>query len=93
MAAVVTDAVIGWFFDVLNLVLSALPTVPVPDWLDASGFMGTVFQHVGGLGVWFPIPLLVTVLGALVAVWVVAFGIKVVRIIASFFTLGGGSAA
>ena len=40
-----------------------------------------------------PVPLIITVLGALIAAWLTGFVIKVARIVASFLTLGGGSAA
>jgi len=45
------------------------------------------------MGVWFPSTLVITVLTGVLALWLVGFGIKIVRIVASFFTAGGGSAA
>lgn len=78
-----------------RLVLSLFPAGPdagqVPDAM-ASG-VGTVLGYAGGFGNWIPWgqvgPALVVVLGVLVA----AGAIKLVRIVASFLTLGGGSAA
>lgn len=78
----------------LHVLLSALPVVTVPDWLASiSGAMSLVFQAAGSMGVWFPAGLLVTVLMAVLSLWLVGFAIKIVRIVASFFTAGGGSAA
>jgi hypothetical protein len=45
------------------------------------------------MGVWFPAPLVLTVLGALLTIWLVSFSIKVIRMVVSLFTGGGGSAA
>ena len=89
----VTDAIIGWFFNVVGFLLDLLPTVTVPDWLSASGPMATVMTYAGSMGAWFPAQLVVTVLLGVLAAWGVAFAIKLARIVASFFTAGGGSAA
>lgn len=90
----ITDYLIKWFADLTHVLLGWLPAVPVPSWLgDADGLMGTVFGYAGSMGVWFPVPLAVTVTGAILAAWGIGFAVKAVRIVASFFTLGGGSAA
>lgn len=78
----------------LHALLIALPTVTVPTWLSSNNSAFTsVFQAAGSMGVWFPTTLVVSVLAGVLALWVVGFGIKIVRIVASFFTAGGGSAA
>jgi hypothetical protein len=90
----VTDAVIGFFFNVINSVLGLLPTITVPDWLSsADGPIATVLGYAGSMGAWFPSTLVLTVVTAVLATWAIGFVIKLVRIVASFFTLGGGSAA
>jgi hypothetical protein len=88
----VTDAIISALTAVVHLILSALPTVTVPGWMSDNGAIGTVFQDAGSMGVWFPVPLAVTVVGAVLAAWAVGWGIKLARIIASYLTAGGGSA-
>lgn len=79
---------------ILHALLSVLPTVTAPTWLtDTTGAAATVFSAAGSMGVWFPAPLLLTVLAGLLTLWVAGFAIKLVRMVASFFTAGGGSAA
>lgn len=79
---------------VSHFLLGALPVVPVPGWLSGlAGAIGTVFGFVGSMGVWFPGPLALTVITALLAIWVTGLAIKVARMILSLFTGGGGSAA
>lgn len=81
----------GWL---LHALLSALPTVTVPTWLSGSdSAFTTVFSAASSMGVWFPTTLVISVLTGLLVLWLVGFGIKIVRIVASFFTAGGGSAA
>jgi hypothetical protein len=77
----------------LHALMSVLPTVTAPAWLtDTSGAAATVFSAAGSMGVWFPAPLLLTVLSGLLVLWLSGFAIKLVRMVASFFTAGGGSA-
>ena len=89
----ITDALIGFFFNVIGALLDLLPHFTVPSWMSATGPMGTVFTYAGSMGAWFPTSLAVTVLLAILTAYGVGFAIKGVRIVASFFTLGGGSAA
>lgn len=90
----VTEALIGLVGWVVEQILGVLPTIPVPSWASSSsGALATVFQAAGAIGGWVPLGLLGTVLGALLAIHLAAFGIKIARIIASFLTAGGGSAA
>lgn len=90
----VTDWLIELFASLVGTILSWMPTFPVPEWLSsADGALATVLTYAGSMGAWFPSGLAVTVALAILAAYVVGFGIKIVRIIASFVTLGGGSAA
>lgn len=86
----------GWlaqlFGSLLHLLFGALPVIAVPSWLSTSGPMATVFADAASMGVWVPTTLMVTVLTALLAAWLAGFAIKVARIVASFLTVGGGSA-
>lgn len=81
----------GWL---LSALCAALPVVTVPSWLSSSdSAFSTVFAAAGSMGVWFPSTLVVTVLTALLALWLVGFGIKLARMVLSLFAAGGGSAA
>lgn len=80
--------------NVFDWLFSGLPPYTPPDWLSGlSGAAAQVFSVASSMGVWFPATLVLTILGALLAVWLVSFGIKVARMAISLFTGGGGSAA
>ncbi len=90
----ISDAILTFFQGVLHAMLSALPAVDVPGWLvSGASAVTTVFSFVASMGVWFPGSLALTVMTSLLGVWLIGFGIKVVRIVISLFTFGGGSAA
>lgn len=90
----VTAAVLDVLAMIAMALLDALPDTEVPDWLNsASNFIPTVFNFAGSLGVWVPWSLLGIVMAAVVAVWVGSFAFKLIRIIISHVTGGGGSAA
>lgn len=66
---------------------------PVPGWvLSIAGMVARVASAMSGLGAWFPVELVAPVVIAVVLTFTVGLAIKVVRIVASFLTLGGGGA-
>lgn len=90
----ITDAIIGLLTNLVNTLLGSLPTFAMPSWFAAAaGPIQTVMGVGASLGAWVPTGLVITVLTALLAANGVAFGIKIARIVASFATFGGGSAA
>jgi hypothetical protein len=90
----ITEAILGLFIGLFSLVLSLLPTRPAPGWLDdGAGYLSSIWTAGAGLGAWIPWTLVGTVFSAILACVVIGFTIKIVRIVASFFTAGGGSAA
>lgn len=90
----ITEAVANFFLGLVAALLSFLPTNEPPEWLTSiGGFVGTVYGYAGQMGAWFPVTLVRNVALAVLTAYLVGFGVKVVRIIASFLTLGGGSAA
>ena len=90
----ITDAILSFFGGILHSIMQALPVVEVPGWLSSgSSAVAGVFGLVGSMGVWFPGGLALSIIGTLLAVWLIGFGIKIARIVISLFTFGGGSAA
>jgi hypothetical protein len=89
--------IVEWILSLGTLLLtslcSTLPVITVPSWLSSTdSVFSTVFSAAGSMGVWFPAPLLVTVLTAVLAFWLIGFTVKLARMVLSFFTAGGGSA-
>jgi hypothetical protein len=75
--------------------IGSLLTVPSPPAFLSSlpGWIGTVGGYVANTGVWLPWSLAAAVGSAYAAILGVGLAIKLVRIAASFVTLGGGSAS
>lgn len=82
---------------VANFVGWIIEGVPAPDLsvLDEgiTGFVDLFLSVVGPFTHFFPLTLMGVILGAYIAIWASGVGLKLVRIVASFFTAGGGSAA
>ena len=82
---------VGW---VVGNIFSVMPDIPVPDWFTGAGStLAELFGAAGSMGVWIPIPLALNVMGVLFSAMFGGALIKLARIIASFLTAGGGSAA
>lgn len=90
----ITDALIrfgGW---IVHSLLGLIPEWTAPEWVTSAGSaIASVLSWVDSLSVWFPMRLLGVVAAAVTGAWLVSFGVKIVRIVASFLTAGGGSAA
>lgn len=79
---------------VVSAVGGLFGSVAVPEWVDAiSGVSSELAGYAAGFGNWFPIADAIIALSFVVACTLIGFGIKLVRIVASFLTAGGGSAA
>lgn len=90
----ITEALMSVVTGLVSVLLGSLPVVPVPGWLsDLSSGVSSIAAAGSGLGVWLPVPLIVAVITTVFGAWIIGFGIKLARIVASFLTLGGGSAA
>lgn len=73
--------------------LGGWATADPPNWLDnAEGGIQTLFQGGASMGAWLPIQFALGCIGVVLAVKLLALGIRIVRIIASFLTAGGGAA-
>jgi len=92
---VITEFFLFLMRSIAELVLSLFPDGPDPDELDGTvtSGLGTLFGYAGGFGSWVPWSTIGGALLLVVACLVAAGVIKLVRIVASFLTLGGGSAA
>lgn len=89
----VTDVLLGWLGALWSWLMGLFPVIDPPDWLAGTGdALTTVTDHIGGMGRWLPFGLLGAVLGTFFLILAAGFVVKVVRIVASFFTAGGGSA-
>lgn len=90
----ITEKILGLGGWIVAQILGALPSIPVPGWARSSdGLLGQVFGLAGSLGAWVPLGVLGTVLAGLLTIHLAGFGLKLARIVASFLTAGGGSAA
>jgi hypothetical protein len=90
----VTLAIMKLIEAIVHAILFIIPPIPVPSWLtSSSSAFATVFADADSMSVWFPTALALTVLAAYLAIRTTGFLIKIGRIVASFMTGGGGSAA
>lgn len=85
--------IVEWFLGAVTWILEGLPKMP-PD-IEAffNDFIVRIEQLVGIVGVWgYAIPWEMVGLSITVSLWgvAVAIAVKLVRIVASFLTLGGG---
>lgn len=73
---------------------SLFGTMTLPGWwANVDGWLTTLGGHAAGFGQWIPWATAINTATFVVACIGVAFVIKLVRVVASFFTAGGGSAA
>ena len=90
---------IQWVFDLLaaliNFFLSLFPDMPPIQSLAAQIASGvsTISSYASKVGEFVPWSLVTGCMATIFAALIVGFIIKVVRIVASFLTAGGGSAA
>jgi uncharacterized membrane protein len=90
---VITEWLMGLGASLVQTLLGALPPVEVPAWVaQGSGKVSEVMAIARSLSAWVPIDLAGGVVVAVIACLIAGLGIKVARIVASFMTVGGGSA-
>ncbi len=90
----ITDAVLMWLSDFFVGLIGTLPDFNSPAWLTDTLPDGiqTVGQYASKMGPWIPYDAVGLVLATVAAIVGIALAIRLVRIVASFLTLGGGSA-
>lgn len=87
------DWLLGLLRQAWDWIVAQIVVPSPPGWMvDAAAMMGQLTSQVGALSNWVPIPVLVGVLAWGAMLVVAAFTIRIIRIIASFATLGGGGA-
>lgn len=90
----VTDWIIQALAAFVSWVLGLFPVLDMPDWVaTVVTFVSSTVTNALALGNWIPWPMVGLAFVFIWAAWLVALGIRVARITASFFTAGGGSAA
>jgi hypothetical protein len=88
----ITASILWLAASLFQLVVSLIPVGDPPAWWgDLAGYLGTIWGYCDQLGAWIPWSLAGTVVGAILDCLLVAMGIRVVRILLSLFTGGGGA--
>jgi len=91
---VVTDAILRVLGAFATFLIGLMGTWELPDWLSTVvTFVANLVTQAAALGNWIPWQHVGIALALIWASFLIAFGVRVARIVASFFTAGGGSAA
>lgn len=89
----IVEAVVSLLVALVDGALALLPSAAPPAWFTSAGSQwSSLMGQVSLMGNWFPVSLATNVVGAVLGSWVIGFTIKVVRLVLSYFTAGGGSA-
>jgi hypothetical protein len=90
----VTKALFDVLFVVPTWLLSIFPTYTLPAWVgEIPAQVGGVVGYMEAMGNWIPVEHFAPAFGLVLISVGVAAAVKIARIVASFVTLGGGSAA
>lgn len=91
----ITDSILNLLGTLGRFFASLVPSLPDPGPIlgGITGNLSTLFGYAAGSGAWIPWDVGGACLLAVVAVFVSAFGIRLLRIVLSVFTGGGGGAA
>lgn len=80
--------------EVIGFIGGLFPAIDAPAFLGSiTSGVNTVVGHMAPLGVWLPFGAAGTAVQFVIAAAGVALVVKLIRVVASFFTAGGGSAA
>lgn len=90
----IIEALVTLLRGVVEFLFGLLGDLPAPGWLtDLSGQMSGLVATGASMGVWVPWSVLGAGMAAVGTCLVVSLTVRVVRIVISLFTGGGGSAA
>jgi hypothetical protein len=91
---VITQWVIDLVAAVWSLLVSAMGTAAAPGWLTGlTGQLDSLVAAGSSMGVWVPWSVFGPALASVVVCAGIAFAVRMVRMLLSLFTGGGGSAA
>lgn len=90
----IVEGLMSFFFALVRTVMQLLPSFNPPEaFTNANGWIADIWAAGAGLGAWIPWSVVGIATGMVIAAIGIGFAIKLVRIVASFLTAGGGSAA
>lgn len=90
----IIEGLVNLLVGVVELVFDAFGKGAAPGWLTGiSGQLATLVQAGASLGVWVPWGVLGTGMAAVASCLGISLTVRVIRIVVSLFTGGGGSAA
>jgi hypothetical protein len=90
----IPEGFFDFMFGLAGFLVGLFPSGGAPAWLtDGAGYLSQLFEKASGLGAWINFGLAGTVMAAVLACVALGLGIKVVRMVVSVFTGGGGGAA
>lgn len=90
----ITSWLLGLITGFIAWAVSLLPTWDPPAWLlTAEVTFRNAIEGVSAMGYWLPIGAMGTVAAAVLAAMALGLAIRITRIVLSFLTAGGGSAA
>ena len=58
---------------------------------ELTAFMDDLFTNAAGLGAWIDFTFIITTVSVVLAVWAIAFGVKIARAVAAHLPLVGGA--
>lgn len=90
----ITEAILSAVFRFVGWLGGVFPQVEVPPWMaDSQHWLEGVSPFIEGLHNWVAVDALANGVKWLLSLCALIIAIRLVRIVASFFTAGGGSAA
>lgn len=94
MTLMVTNSILNILSGIWSWFIGMLPAPSVPDWFTAADSgLHQLAQALGSVSAWIPVGLIGLVLATWATAWAAGAFIKIARIVLSFLTMGGGSAA
>lgn len=90
----IIEALVSMLSALVTSVADMFGSLTLPEWwVSLDGSLSSLGEYAAGYGEWVPVAEAVTALGFVVGALALALTIKLVRIVVSLFTAGGGSAA
>lgn len=88
------EAIVNLFVGLVSMIFDGLGTKPAPGWLtNVAANLSEVVGFGASMGSWVPWSILGSCAAAVVSCAALSLVVRVVRILVSLFTGGGGSAA